>query len=383
MNVNPNILGFDYILLIALLWGLAAIDYQSRSKYGITTKRNINVVRIAFFVLASMAAFRALDITNDTLSYYRMYNAIGNYGVLGVRRIEKGYVYLNYIISWLVRDSETGYHILQILIAAFSYFSVARYIEKNARTYGVCILTFYFLLNGSFMSAMRQSMAIAIVLLGIDLLKNRRFVLYILYILCVFVAAQFHSTAWIALLFIVLYGRKFNKYVMGGIIIAAVIATITNIPALLGPILEYGSIYITNEIGNQTDAIVMSIMYLALLILRILIPKHIISSEDEIQTRERYLAEEKENDFYSFNIVLTLAFTILSLRAPAISRFTQYFLIVGLPYISNTMEIIENKMEAFLIKVVFCLAIFGYSLIALIYRPEWQHLWPYHFFWMK
>ena len=82
-----------------------------------------------------------------------------------------------------------------------------------------------------------------------------------------------------------------------------------------------------------------------------------------------------------FAWLASLAVTVMSLRAAGMSRLNMYLQLVGLPYVSNIMRRIENQRVAFIVKVVFSMAIWGYSVISLIYRPEWQHIWPYHFYW--
>jgi len=56
-----------------------------------------------------------------------------------------------------------------------------------------------------------------------------------------------------------------------------------------------------------------------------------------------------------------------------------YLQLVGLPYVSNIMNQIEDQRMAIIIKVVFSVVIWGYSAIVLIYKLEWQHIWLYHF----
>ncbi len=378
MSINPNVIGMDYVALMVFLWMTAAFDYQKRIQDDFvleTANANAYLIRIAFLVLGAMAAFRSLEITNDTKSYYAFYSALYYYGVSNIKRIEKGYILLNELFLFLFKNTKTGFHLLQIVIAAFSYYSVERYIEKRSSSYGICVLLFYFLINGSYMSAMRQSTAIAIVLLAIELLKKKK---YFLYILAVALAAQFHSTAWIALLFLFIYGRKFNYLVMGGSLIGAIILTIVNFPDFLASALNYGNVYISEEIHIRTDMIIMSVMYIGLLALRVLLPAHFSDFDEEKIWNE----EMADNDFYCFCIGLSLVFTILSLRSPALTRFTLYTNLAGLPYIANTLNKIEDHKVSFDIKVILCGATWAYSFIALLIRPEWQHLWPYRFFWM-
>lgn len=71
-----------------------AIDYQERSRRIVVClgnkKLELNkiILRVAFLVLGFMAAFRGMDITNDTSAYYRTYQEIAYNGFAGETRME-------------------------------------------------------------------------------------------------------------------------------------------------------------------------------------------------------------------------------------------------------------------------------------------------------
>ena len=123
---------------------------------------------------------------------------------------------------------------------------------------------------------------------------------------------------------------------------------------------------------------VVSLLYLSLLLLRLIAANRsgCWSSESNNTGNAAY-----SDDFYTYCIALSLAITVMSLRAAGMSRLTMYLQLVGLPYISNIMNKIEDQRIAVVIKVVFSVVIWDYSAIVLIYKPEWQHIWPYHFYW--
>ena len=77
------------------------------------------------------------------------------------------------------------------------------------------------------------------------------------------------------------------------------------------------------------------------------------------------------DDFYTYCIALSLAVTVMSLRAAGLSRLNMYLQLIGVPYISNVMSKIKKQRDTFIIKIVFSVAVWLYSVVALIYRPEW------------
>lgn len=377
MTASPNILGGGYCALVCFLWIIAGLDYQSIvhkntiMRRGKVIPKGVIFLRLAFLVLWFMAAFRGLDVTNDTNAYWRTYQWIASYGVLGESRMEIGFVGLCYLLSRIFQNPQTGFHVLLFLSASLSYYALEQWIEKNAKTYGVCILTFYFLLNGSYMSAIRQSMAMGLVLLGLNQLGEKK---YFRFLAFVAIAMLFHSSAIVALVFIFFANKKYTRGSVMAILGIAIITTATNFVSRIVYLFRSDTAYTVGIVGNQTSVVAMSILFLSLILLRALVPSELLEEEND---NNRAIGD----DFYNYSIITTLAITIMSLRAPVLSRICSYFTLAGIPYISNVMARIRDRRLAFVIKIIFCLAIWSYSLAVLILRPEWQHLWPYHFWW--
>lgn len=385
MKVSPNILGGGYATLVLFLWTSVAMDYQNGIHRTIVyignRKLELNriILRVIFLVLGFMAAFRGMDITNDTGAYYRTYQKIAYSGFAGETRMEIGYVALNVFLTHVFHDTLVGFHVLLFITAVFSYWALEQWIERHAITYGICVITFYFLSNQSYMSAIRQSVAVGFILWALmameDLNGRKR---YIVYALLIALATLFHKTAVVALIFPFLMKRKYTRNTTWLLMLITLVATLTNVVSSVISILGLGTGYVTTEIGNAVNVGVVSLLYFALLLLRL------------ICDNSSYIMDEGATDientaygdnFYTYCIALSLAVTVMSLRAAGMSRLNMYLQLVGLPYVSNIMRRIENQRVAFIVKVVFSMAIWGYSVISLIYRPEWQHIWPYHFYW--
>lgn len=380
--MSQNILGFDYFFLMSFLWLVAGMDYQlSRTNRMIKVgKKNISfrviMIRIAFLVLWFMAACRGLDVTNDIKSYYELYNKIAAFGPESIKRIEIGYVILNVFFSKLIANSFVGFRVMLLFTTAIGYSAVEQWIERHAQSYGVCLIAYYFLIDSTFMSANRQMLAMGVALWALMYWeKGKGWKKIVIYYLMVLLASTFHQTAIICALFPIINKLKYTKTTPFWILVTTVLATGTNFVNILVTKVGMGTEYLTTDIGNATNVTIISILYIALLLLRRFIQpeQYIIENNSEISN----LGE----DFYTYCIIFALAVTIMSLRAPGMNRMAMYLQIVGLPYISNTISKIKYSKAKLIIKLIFGLAIWGYSAIALIYRPEWQHLWPYHFFW--
>lgn len=377
MVYSQNILGGGYIALVSFLWIVAGMDYNFNNRGTLVRLGNkqilltIGLLRLAFGVLWFMAAFRGLDVTNDTNAYFRTYQRIAALGFAGESRMEVGFVALNVLLSKLFPDVNVGFHILLFVSSVLSYSGLERWIERHAESYGVCILAFYFLINASYMSAMRESIAVGIVLWALTALEERK---YIRYVFTVLVASTFHISAIVAFLFILFMHRKYTKAASYTIVILAVVATMTNAVGRGIYFIWPSTAYVVGEVGNLTNVVVMSSLYLSLLVVQIF-------ASDSFYQKEEDDEVVIGNDFFIYCIATVFGVTVMSLRSPVLSRVTTYFLLTGLPFISNVMASIKRQEVSLLIKVVFCLAIWVWSVAVLKLRPEWQHIWPYHFWW--
>ena len=248
--------------------GIHAVIVRIGNKH---LKLNIIVLHAVFLVLCFMAALRGMDITNDTEAYYRIYQKIAYSGFAGETRMERGYVALNVLLSRVFQDNMVGLHVLLFITAVFSYLALEQWIERYAATYGICILAFYFLSNQSFMSAIRQSVAVGFILWALmaweDLKGWKR---YIVYISLIIAAMFFHNTTIVAIVFPLLSSRKYTRNTTVLIIIVTLIMTSTNLVSSMISFIGLGTGYVTAEIGNAVNVGVVSLLYLALFLLRLI-----------------------------------------------------------------------------------------------------------------
>ena len=381
--MHVNVLGIDYALLMLFLWLTAGVDYQlSGSSVVMKIRRNstdvrVILIRFAFFVLWFLAAFRGLDVTNDFETYRNIYEKIAVFGPGSVKRVETGYVILNEVFSRLFTNNEVGFRFFMATITAIGYGAVEQWIEQRAKSYGICLITYYYLIDSTFMSATRQMFAAGIVLWALMFLEKRNSKKsFLIYILLVLIASTFHQSAIMFLIFPLLAKLKFTRNTTISIVLITVVLTGTNAVNKIVNQIGIGTNYLTSEIGNVANVSVISTLYVALLVLQVFIDRKEEVNRDNCKEYGEY-----QDGFYSYAVILALAVTIMSLRAPGMSRMAMYLQIVGLPYISNTIFKIKYPKAQLIIKCALGLAIWGYSAATLIYRPEWQHLWPYHFFW--
>ena len=99
-----------------------------------------------------------------------------------------------YLFTWLLSRITQEEQMLVLVTSAFVIFSACRFIYKNTQDpptgllVYVCLGLFTFNMNG-----MRQAMAMSICMLGYELVKKRKLLWFLL---VVFIAMQFHKTAF-------------------------------------------------------------------------------------------------------------------------------------------------------------------------------------------
>lgn len=137
---------------------LAGLGVEIKTKRKSTDIR-VFLIRFAFFVLWFLAAFRGLDITNDFNTYHSLYGKVAMFGPENVKRVEIGYLILNDVFSKMFTNNEVGFRLLIVTITAIGYGAVEQWIERHAKSYGVCLIAYYYLIDSTFMSATRANVS--------------------------------------------------------------------------------------------------------------------------------------------------------------------------------------------------------------------------------
>ncbi|QBO59676.1 EpsG family protein [Chryseobacterium salivictor] len=173
-----------YIFIIFFMVFLRVFVFNS---WQMRDKEKLMFTILALIPITVISGFRNEKIGPDTENYKSMFQDIadGNYD----DRIEPGYIYFNKLLQFFTSDSQW----LFIIVAVFLSVSIGTFVYKNARDPFLAIL--FFVTLGLFqfsLSGIRQTIAVAITLLSMELIKKRKLFWFLGLI---FLASMFHKSA--------------------------------------------------------------------------------------------------------------------------------------------------------------------------------------------
>lgn len=322
-------------------------------------KKGFFLYIITLLVLWALTAFRSPEIGTDTETYIRMFLHNAD-GVSVLNRTEIGWQVLNYLIYCI---SESPYFFI-FAISTILYLLIGIYMYRYSENIIFSICLFYVGIFSYFTNILRQSLAMCIILFAyqaIRLSKNKKTIMLIL------LATIFHKTAIVAFL---LFAKKIlnvkKRYFV--IIIISIIglgisgALIKVLPAIIP--YRYIGYFASKRVGTGYMAITFGLI------------KNIC-----IYLFVEYLDKKKlyVNKVLLCVLKLSIIFNSLAYVMNLFSRVAIYFSIIVLFELSNILnkKYIKN-CNWIIFAIVFSLML--EMLIILMFRPEWNHLYPYSTF---
>ncbi len=342
------------------------------------SKRKLSVIcLLPAFVIT---AFRDLSVGSDTINYARIFNRITSYNsffeACEYERIESGYVALNYILGCMGLD----YYQFQFLVSLFIYVSYFYFISKYSKNVGLScfvFLTLRFMFGP--MNVVRMYMAVATLLYSLPFIQKKKFIPFFL---CVLFAMLFHKTAFVFILLYPLAQIEVRKKIVLPVIAVAGIIAIRG---------KMFFLYLTNALGlyenylNKdqfvTDGKIAIYVMLAINVCFALFIWYI--EQNEIDHGPLKIKTEKDisvSQICKASILIILVLSIIGLCNTIMGRITGYFAFCWLVMIPMVFSLIKDKAKAFVFYIIVAASLFVQFQITMIYRPNWNCVEPYQFF---
>lgn len=350
-----------YIILVFILLFLALI---------IPKKNDLTYCVIAFIVLATISALRANSVGTDAAMYTRAFSWIYSYKLdiaLNKTRYEIGFVILCKVLSIIWNNPQILLMISSIIINLF----ITEFIYKNSSNKRLSIILYVLLTTYfTYMNIIRQALAIAIILHFYEYLKKDKIKMYIIGII---IATLLHSSAIIMLIPIFIRNKKqYNlKYFL--IVAVSFILAIVGKPVisfLLGIFTKYaGYMDLKYFNSNYFGAIISAFIVL------------VISTAYYFTVIKNSKANHENNLVFN-NLILCMIFAFASIATNISSRLESYFYIFNIIAIPEILNKLGKQKIAYIFNKYFVILIgLLYCFIILKFRPEWDSVVPYLFFW--
>lgn len=323
-----------------------------------SNKRIVTLLTMLTFLLFwFLTAFRSFQIGNDTTTYLYYFN-IYSKGIDKSRTFEIGYQYLNYFIGKITTNS----HYFIIIIATIMYGGVVWYIYKYSKNISVSLCLFFCYFFSMFTSIFRQGIAMVIVLYGYHRLKEgKKIPAALLFLL----ATTFHTTAIVSfLLFLNTDFLKKKWFVLGMTAICGAISNTGILNTIVGIVVPRYAHYFESRYAS-TGWLAVSYSLIVYLIWYFLINK---SVDDE----------NKKDKIVVTNFTFLLIFTAFGFSVNLFTRAGEYFLLIALIEIPNMLY--RGKVKHYRLWLfALCSMLLIMFIVTLLYRPGWNHLYPYKF----
>lgn len=371
------------IYIYILMWGLI-FSTGKRSK-----SKQTAFVYITFGLFLILATLRSESIGNDTKTYIDLFNNMNTLEDLSfyAKRYEIGFLYLVRIIKYINNNPQ----LFIILTSSFVLLGIAKLIVKYSNNPWMSVFLFYTLGYFSMsMNTIRLNIAIVICLYSYKYLVSRKYIFFILYL---FIAYLFHKTAIIFLFALPLTCLKISKRMWIGVIASSLIFYI-NFSFILNrlftffPIYSYyeGSTYLDGEI--RLASIIKFFVGFVIIAISIYLDKNNQSTEaNQIRKCKKSRLTEFEIEINRSNFQQFVMFGViiifLSFKFSLLSRVSDYFMIFSIIVLPNAILKIKNNSFRIVTNIIIIYLFFIYFTLIQVYRPYWNNVFPFEFFWQK
>lgn len=359
------------MLLLALYFiSFLAVDYISKHINGYSQKRYFQIIA-CFILLFVFFGMRGLSVLNDTAHYYaHLYNHLRYQSYFDESiftpdphdRFEYGYlVWIHFITKYIWCDPYSIILISAFIVTVANLMLVKKHTDRIALTIFLMLSTLI-----TEYGLLRQSYAICLSYLAMNLLMGRKFIKY--YIL-IAIAYMFHHSVIIMALFPVFSFVELNKDNVIRTFIATIIISVCIFPII--SMLGFGeSAYYE---GNQDrEAAPIAAMINAAMYIFVAYAGY-------------YLHKKFKSDLPQpliiWAVICGLCLSIINISFLSFNRLALYFI----PYItiffiytyeSCTAQNPNNKKIKTILLIII-LAILGKMILTIALKNIWHHLTPY------
>lgn len=326
-------------------------------------KRNKFAMAFFFLFLTVLVMLRHESVGSDTRNYIYYFDRISEMSMEEINSypLEVGYCYLNKAVSLLSQEPQIFLAVVAMITSLLIYPTYRRLCVDSSLTIVLfCIMSTFLMM----FSGIRQMLAIAIGFRAYEFTRQRRLIPFLI---SVFVAIAFHTSAVMLLPMYVLFHCRITKkwlYVLAPVL-AAVFVLNEQIFTLLASLLEHYTKY--DATIENTGAYEMLILFAVFVVFSYLIP-----NEKQLDTETVGLR----------NFLLLAVAVQMFAPLHTLAMRMNYYYIIFIPLLIP--KIIACRCQRWAKIAVF--ARYTMVLLFMVYffvtaNDGLLHVFPYHFFW--
>lgn len=377
------------IYLIAL-FGLML--YGGCANHNLTKKRKKRYIVFSFACLTIISMLRSYNVGRDLQAhYYKTFLRVVNmdWNNLFTLGYENGYLVFYKIISMFTSDGQWMIAIHALIVIGITGWFIYRNSEN------VVMSTFLFITTNTwfmYMTMMRQAMAVSFVLVALEIWKRKdwRIKRFVLYVLVVILAMQFHSSAFIAFIIPIFDYLPFKrKHILISTIVMIASFALYNQLFKAVSLLQIGKRDYTEFYSSSGEAINIISLYFVFIYALIFIigtVSLVYYKGEENQSSNLNVTDESgfSNSFILYMVLVLVVCRITGLKINIMARMTYYFMpfvyILFPRAIASFRNYSNKKIVKYSIYVLMTAAFvwLTYRSAATMYGTV-----PYQFYWEK
>ncbi len=360
---------FFHICLILIVLIESLILFQvNHSTY--IKKIYLTIIFIQLFIIS---AFRSEDIGNDTKIYLELFDNLANgSNILNyLLRYEIGFLSYTKILTIF-----TSNHYILNIISSLIILTIIFYVINNNLKYVWLAILLFLNLRFFYMSLniLRQFIAISILFYSLNYIYKGNLIRFLLLVL---LASTFHITSILFLPVYTFRNFRINKKLILIFLFIGVAFFIT-LPYLIDfvfSVFPRFSIYQNSKYfteGIKLASFINLLIYIFLItIFAFAYRSASFSSEEDI----------KKINVLFYIVYIGILLNFISINLNLIDRIVIYFTFFNILLIPKILELHSNKLVANSLAFLIIFTTTIYNLSILYFRPEWNHVYPYKFFW--
>lgn len=337
----------------------------------------------ALLPLLLMTMFHSKNIGKDYDAYSGLFNRAKNQTLaeaLRDTRYEKGYLLFNYSLAKVFESMQS----VMIAEGLIVYLCLARWIKKWCSAPGVfvCLLVEMLWID-SWISMMRQAIAMAILFFAFDELIDKHLIRFVLIVI---LAAQFHAVSYVFLLaYPMLYWfdeyreNKLGKFEKNWLFEKLMLVCTIGIALLFQPTLKF-LLYLFPKYQYYMAGSYMDGQTRVAIIIKIIVYGMILVAPRVIM-RGQTPNGKSQLACYRMAIV-TLVITIAANQATILTRVSSVFSIYAIAGYAEEITNLKYEKNRRIMIFMTLLLFAAYGCVITVFRtPKWQQTYPFEWFW--